>query len=41
MKINKINALSLWDETYGNKELVKDFHGNYMLRDAYGDKTCL
>ncbi|MDR1891506.1 MAG: HNH endonuclease [Oscillospiraceae bacterium] len=39
MKINKINALNLWNEIYGRETLVKDFHGNYMSRDAYGEEN--
>lgn len=39
MNINKKSALKFWDETYGEKAyIVKDFHGNYMCRDAYADK---
>ena len=39
MEINRTNALKLWDETYGeNALIVKDFHGNYMCRDGYGNK---
>lgn len=37
MKINKNNALRLWGECYGNKQYAKDFHGNLMYRDAYGN----
>ncbi|MCR5376104.1 MAG: hypothetical protein K6E71_05080 [Lachnospiraceae bacterium] len=40
MKINKKNALKLWEEHYGNRWYAKDFHGNLMLRDAYDDTDC-
>ena len=38
MKINKTNALHLWNQSFGNAEYVEDFHGNLMCRNAYGDK---
>ncbi len=37
MKINKTNALRLWEERYGNKLFAEDFHGNLMCKDGYGD----
>ena len=39
MVINRTNALKIWDETYGeNAFIVKDFHGNFMCREGYGNK---
>ena len=38
MKICKSSALRLWGEYYGNVRFAKDFHGNLMCRDGYGDK---
>ena len=38
MKINKRNALKLWNEFYGDVLYAADFHGNLMYRDAYGDR---
>ena len=37
MKINKANALKLWEEYYGTALWAKDFHGNLMYKDAYGN----
>lgn len=37
MKLNKTNALLLWEKRYGNLQFAKDFHGYCMCRDAYGD----
>lgn len=37
MKINKYNALKLWNEYFGNCMFAEDFHGNLMCRDGYGD----
>ena len=37
MKINKTNALRLWEERYGNKLFAEDFHGNLMCKEGYGD----
>ena len=37
MKLNKTNALLLWKKYYGDRQFAKDFHGNLMCRDAYGD----
>lgn len=37
MRINRENALRLWDETFGNVRFAEDFHGNLMCRDAYSD----
>lgn len=39
MKINKTSLLSLCEEIYGYQTLVKDFHGNYMFRDTFGDRN--
>jgi hypothetical protein len=38
MRLNKINALRIWDELFGKAKFAKDFHGNLMCRDGYGDK---
>lgn len=38
MKINRENALRLWEEYFGNVELAEDFHGNLMCKYAYSDK---
>ena len=38
MKINKKNALRLWEERYGVAQYAADFHGNLMYRDAFGDR---
>ena len=37
MKLNKTNALLLWEERYGNRQFAEDFDGALMCRDAYGD----
>lgn len=37
MKINRSNAIELWEEFYGDREYVEDFHGNLMYKHAYGD----
>ena len=37
MKINRTNALQLWEECFGDVEFAEDFHGNLMCRSAYGD----
>ena len=37
MKINKKNALKLWELRYGDREFVNDFHGYMMCRSGYGD----
>ena len=39
MKICKANALRLWEECYGNEQFAKDFHGNLMCRDGYGNEN--
>ncbi len=36
MKLNKTNALWLWEKHYGNRQFAEDFHGALMCRDAYG-----
>ncbi len=36
MKINKKNALRLWEECFGNARFAEDFHGYLMCRDGYG-----
>ena len=38
MKINKKNALKLWEMCFGEKRFAEDFHGYLMCRDGYGDK---
>ena len=37
MKINRKNALKLWESCYGNKLYAEDFHGYLMCRDGYGN----
>ena len=37
MKINKKNALKLWELRYGDKEFADDFHGYLMCRSGYGN----
>ena len=37
MKINKKNALKLWELRYGDREYVNDFHGYMMCRSGYGN----
>lgn len=37
MKINKKNALKLWESCYGDKLYAEDFHGYLMCRDGYGN----
>lgn len=37
MKINRSNAMQLWQDTYGDREFAEDFHGNLMCRSAYGN----
>lgn len=37
MKINKKNALRLWEECFGNARFAEDFHGYLMCRDGYGN----
>lgn len=38
MRINKKNALRFWEENYGDARYAKDFHGNLMYRDGYGNE---
>lgn len=37
MKINRKNALKLWEQRYGKLEYVDDFHGYLMCKDGYGN----
>ena len=37
MKINKNNALRLWEMCYGNERFAEDFHGYLMCKDGYGN----
>ncbi len=37
MKINRKNALKLWELRYGDREFADDFHGYLMCRSGYGD----
>ena len=37
MKINKKNALKLWERYYGDARFAEDFHGYLMCRDGYGN----
>ena len=34
--MTKRKAEEIWKYIYGDKKIVKDFHGNYMYYDAYG-----
>lgn len=34
--MTKQKAEEIWKDIYGDKKIVKDFHGNYMYFDAYG-----
>ena len=36
MRINRSNALRLWENHYGDRDFAEDFHGNLMYRDAIG-----
>lgn len=38
MKINKANAMELWEEFYGDEDFAEDFHGNLMCKHGYGDE---
>ena len=38
MKINKKNALKLWEMCFGEQRFAEDFHGYLMCKDGYGDK---
>lgn len=38
MKMNKATAFRLWEKFYGDALLAKDFHGNLMAKEAYGDE---
>ena len=40
MKISRENALRLWQECYGWVWVARDFHGNLMCREAYGNPGC-
>lgn len=37
VKINKKNALRLWEMSFGDARFAEDFHGYLMCRDGYGD----
>ncbi len=37
MKINRENAIKLWESIYGSKRFAEDFHGYLMCKDGYGD----
>ena len=37
MKINKTNALKLWEMCFGEQSFAEDFHGYLMCKDGYGD----
>ena len=39
MKLNRENAMKLWQEHYGYAWMARDFHGRLMYRDRYGDDT--
>lgn len=36
MKINKKNALKLWEMCFGEQRFAEDFHGYLMCKDGYG-----
>lgn len=37
MKINKKNAIALWEECYGAAIFAEDFHGYLMCKYGYGN----
>ena len=37
MRINRINAMRLWKQCFGNQQYAEDFHGYLMCRDGYGN----
>lgn len=37
MRINRQNAIRLWEERYGFQHFAHDFHGNWMCKEGYGD----
>lgn len=37
MKINKNNALRLWEMCFGDERFAEDFHGYLMCKDGYGN----
>ena len=39
MKLNRTNALRLWESSFGSALFAADFHGNLMYRDAYGSES--
>lgn len=39
MKINRVNALQIWQNCFADNEYATDFHGNLMCRSAYGDSN--
>lgn len=39
MKINKENALRLWELIYGSRDLVQDCFGTYMYKYDFGDSA--
>jgi len=41
MKINRKNALHLWEEHYGTSLWATDFDGGLMYKEAYGDDEVL
>lgn len=38
MRINKQNAMQLWEERYGSQAFANDFHGNLMYKYAFGNR---
>ena len=38
MKLSRNAAMRLWEQCFGDERFAKDFHGNLMCRDAYGDR---
>lgn len=37
MKINRENALRLWEKFFGSRRYAEDFHGYLMCKEGYGD----
>ena len=39
MQVNKVLALKIWKDCYGNVEWARDSFGTYMHRDAYSNEA--
>lgn len=37
MRINRENAMKLWERDYGMRYYAEDFHGYLMCKDGYGN----